>query len=140
MNKTLKRIVGAATAASLITGSAMALAGEKVLDTVTVNKTNSFAYGSVGDARASADQSQYIGCVSFGDNYGSSTPSGYCYAQDASGSGSYVYCWWSGVAQGQSVSSISNISLIEFSWTSGFYPECGYVRVDNSSYYTPSVP
>src|SRR5437016_13553836 len=77
----MKKIVMAFVAALLLAGgAATALAGAKYQSPVTIG--SSYAYGSMADARASADSNQFIGCVVTG---GSNGTGGYCYAVDSTG-------------------------------------------------------
>ena len=112
-----------------------ALAGNKATAPVqySLHSDGSFSFsGSVGDARASADGNQFIGC-SF---TGSTIASGYCYAVDALGRGNY--CLLGTDPQLRAVATIGPMSWI--SVDSDARNGCINVRVDNFSYYRPVTP
>jgi hypothetical protein len=100
---------------------------------VTINGDGSGQFsGSIGDARASADANQFIGC-SF---TGSTVASGYCYAVDAAGRGDY--CLLNSTVQQTAVGTIGPSSWIQVSWDAR--NNCEFVRVDNFSYNRPVAP
>lgn len=103
-------------------------AGLKQSFPVTIS--SSYAYGSIGSARASADATQYIGCSSYGT-------SGACVALDATGN-NFKMCAWSNAAQAAAVHSIGPHSYIVFYFdTSG---NCTNIYVSNYSYQLPATP
>ena len=115
--------------------AAPAFAGNKTTNYVhvTINADGSGEMsGSIGDARASADGTQFIGC-SF---TGSTIASGYCYAIDASNRGDY--CLLNSAVQQQAVGMIGPFSWIDVQWDN--HNNCTIVRVDNFSYNRPVTP
>jgi hypothetical protein len=121
---------------SLVVSAAVALgsaawAGYKTTYSVFVG--SGIAWGAMGDARASADSTTYIGCSRSG------YPGSYmiqCYAKNASGT--YGTCAINDPAMASTVASITPSSYIFFEWNAS--NTCTYLSVDNASYLTPIQP
>jgi hypothetical protein len=106
-------------------------AGTTVTVPVTVLATQ--AYGVIGDARASADSTQYIGCEVYGDASGAADAE--CYARDSAGT--TLYCTTSSPAILQAAASIGVDSYIQFGVTG---TACSFLRVTKASLYRPKTP
>jgi len=76
----MKKAVAILLGLGVVAGATHALAGRKLPNTVVINGNN-FA-GTPGDARASADTQQYIGCVIGGNSQGFT---GFCAAKNSAG-------------------------------------------------------
>jgi hypothetical protein len=132
MKNLLSKMLIAALAVVVMTGSGWA--GLKISSAVFISTTNSYAYGSMGSARASADANQNIGCDSY--NSGGSSLYGYCHAQDSAGL--YKQCFWQGASYASTVASAAPGSSIWFYWdTNG---NCTFIEVSNGSQYAPLTP
>lgn len=107
-----------------------AQAGTKYSAYVAVGST--YAYGSMGQARSSADSNQYIGC------YSAATATlhyAICSARDASGdSGS---CRTYDDKMIRVAEAAGSDSVIEFHWSGS---TCTYINVMNDSRYAPRQP
>jgi len=134
MRTKLRTLTIPATALGLAL-AAPAHAGYKQTSVVRVS-TNSdgsgTADGALGDVRASGDTTQFIGC----SVTGATLMSGYCYAIDASGRGSY--CLYTTNQQMQVALSIGPSSHVAFGWDKNY--NCDWLTVDNFSYYRPVSP
>jgi hypothetical protein len=91
------------------------------------------AYGALGDARSSADSTQYIGCSVYA---AAGYTTGDCYGRDSSGN-------WFGCSTLQSsfvqvAASIGGASSLRVAWNTG--GDCTDLTVYNYSYNTPMVP
>jgi len=107
--------------------AATAVAGQKYTHPVTFDANKPFVFGSVGDARNSADAFQYIGCVLNG-------ATGFCYATDSAGVGHS--CSTTDPDMLSNIRAINGYSSIAFKWnpTNGL---CTLVMVYNDSARTP---
>lgn len=117
--------------------AAPALAGNRQSAPVTISfspdGSGSFS-GALGDARASGDSSQWIGCA-FGAGT-SNAPWSYCYAVDAAGHN--AWCYANNAPQLQVVGLIGPSSkLTVYFDRSG---NCSSIQVDNFSYTRPTSP
>jgi hypothetical protein len=100
---------------------------------ITLNADGSGEFsGSLGDARASSDGVQYIGCA-FGSGSG---PWGWCYAVDAAGSN--AWCLLNSAAQLQALGVIGSSSHLHVYYDRSF--NCTSLQVDNFSYSRPATP
>jgi len=106
-------------------------AGTKYSLPVTVGST--YAWGSIGDARASGDYLQYIGCMV----QGATTNSATCTARDAAGH--YLSCYTTDPDLIMAAAAISSDSVVEFYLLSGT-GTCRFINVNNASQYTPRQP
>jgi hypothetical protein len=115
-----------------LVAAAPALAGYRQTAPVTVTNngdgSGSFS-GALGDARASSDSTQYIGCA-YGGTWG------WCYAVDARGA--TAWCLANSAAQ------MSTIPLVGPSSKLTVYYDrtnnCTSIQVDNFSYTRPAAP
>jgi hypothetical protein len=92
--------------------------------------------GSIGDARASADTLQSIGCAVGGGDW----LAGQCYATDAAGDGRM--CTFDAKAHPtlvQVLSTLTPYSVITVEYTTDTF-NCNRITVDNASYYLPITP
>jgi hypothetical protein len=115
--------------------AAPALAGNKQTAPVSITMYSDGSgvfSGALGDARASADGNQWIGCA-FG---GGSAPWAWCYAIDATGRN--AWCLANNAAQLQAVGAIGPMSklTVNFDRTTN----CTSIQVDNFSYTRPATP
>ena len=128
----MKKAVGVFLGLCVIGAATHALAVFKMTSTVVLG-TGNFA-GTPGDARASSDSMQYIGCVIAGRPSG---VTGACSARNSAGvTRSCGFSSAGGFAQAvASISTFSNIAI----WhdTGG---NCTTVQVDNNSYNRPVTP
>jgi len=108
-----------------------AWAGYKGYYPVNVNTTSREAYGALGDARASADATQYIGCAVTG--YGVTGVSLACYAQDAAGN--YGSCSTTDSGLITAATGLTANAFVDFVWDST--GKCTYLRVFTGSQYRP---
>lgn len=107
-----------------------AQAGTRFALYVSVGST--YAYGSIGSARGSADSLQYIGCSTLataGIEYAT------CYARDISGT--YGTCRTYDAKMIRAVATIGSDSTVEFHWSGS---SCTYIAVQNDSRYSPRQP
>jgi hypothetical protein len=113
-------------ASFLVIGAAgIAYAGYKTTYLVSVDAPNRTAYGSMGDARASSDSLQYIGCSYAGySTYGSGT----CNARNSAGQS--VYCYTSDAPMLAAIASV-NDGYLYFQWDAN--GKCTYIYSSNSS-------
>ncbi len=111
-------VVGVATSAS---------AGQRNNEPVYVAST--YAYGSMGSARTSGDNTQYIGCYAFSYHDGDVNVG--CQARDANGNS--VYCYSTDPQFVQAVSAVNDESHIYFVRNSSS-SQCTNITVGNHSY------
>jgi hypothetical protein len=124
------QIAGGLLVAAVIGVVATSQAGQKLTQTVTVNTTSRFAYGSLGSARASADTNQTIGCSTF------HTGATICSARDAAGINGA--CSTTDPAYRSAANSLNGDSRIYFQWdTAG---ACTYLQIENYSSWAPKQP
>jgi hypothetical protein len=114
--------------------SANVHAGQKTTAFVSVDNNAEFL-GSPGDARASADNSQRIGCNVFANK--GSTPYGFCFARDAAGN-SRACSMGDATAFTAALASMTPASLLVVSFDAN--GNCTGIEVSNSSNYTPMTP
>jgi hypothetical protein len=107
-----------------------ASAGHKYTFPVYVNYTYSFAEGSLGSARNSADSQQEIECNVQSGGWG------YCYARDASGN--FANCYANTEAHFAAIRAINGDSGVFFNWDS--YGYCGTIIVYQGSSREPKQP
>jgi hypothetical protein len=137
----IKRLLKLATVAAAVTASGVVFAGMKISSPVYISYANGsnanagyVVYASVGSARSSSDDMQYVGCTA--TTSASGTPYGYCEAGDATGKS--VMCSFSSAAIAAAVDSINPMSyVVFFAEPSGV---CSYVSVYQASYFQPAVP
>ncbi|NMO23325.1 hypothetical protein HPC49_50480 [Pyxidicoccus fallax] len=128
-----KNLLKVGAVGALLAGTA-AWAGYTATYYVTVNTTTRTAFGSLANARASADTQQLISCSVHAFNSGSSGVT--CEAQDANGVN--AYCTSSAAAMVNAVASISGDAYLLFKYdTNG---TCTYLYVSNASSYAPRQP
>jgi len=96
--------------------------------------STSIAIGAIGSVRASADSTQYIGCINEG--YTSGTQYILCYAR--SSAGTYGSCTSSDPRLISAVTSITDNAFLEFSWDAS--GSCTFLEVAATSYYPPVTP
>jgi hypothetical protein len=130
MNKKLVFIaLGAAAFA------ATAYAGR--ISTGPVGVSGSFGYGNLGDARASADDQQMIGCNTFG--WAQTTGPGYVFCWAVTAEGKQLACSKQDNASFvNAASAVGPASYISFGVDKEGY--CDSLDVQNFSAYTPMVP
>lgn len=117
----------------LLIAASVVKAGFK--DTHYVHAASSYGYGTVGDARNSANGNEYIGCEVF-TTTGSATTA-LCFAQQDSPS-YYTACSTDNAAMITAALSITSISYIELGVSAG--GDCTYLTVANDSTERPSTP
>lgn len=134
------------TAALLLTIAAMVMGANRPASAglkratpvvVTMNSTGTVttAWGTLGDARSSADTSQYIGCkvsISAGG-----TSKALCYAQNAAGA--VASCTSTDANVVATALSVSSTSSIRFAYPTAT-AICSSLSVDNGSTTQPSAP
>ena len=110
-----------------------AQAGTRTSNEVKITDSQRRAEGSLGSARASADNSQYLACTVH-----SSTTSVYmsCSARDAAGL--YRSCASSSPQLVQAALAVSPGSMIVFTWDANY--ACQTLDVANGSLYLPMTP
>jgi hypothetical protein len=121
----------ASLAASLALPAARAGQGAFATVSVYSSSTGVSAYGSIADARISADNVQYIGCGILTNEDGSSIIQ--CYASDTAGNGAYCDASDPSQAALAAVSSVNGVSAVYFTADSSGH--CTYLSVSNASYY-----
>jgi hypothetical protein len=94
-----------------------AWAGTKGVYSVYVSTTGKYAEGAIGSARNSADAYQQLGCGLTA--YSAGTPSGYCYARDASGVS--AMCNTSDPGLVAQIQSVSTDGYLRFNWDASGY-------------------
>ena len=131
MTKTIAATLAAAT--SLLVAMTSSFAGKKTAFPVTVNYAFQFASGTIGDARASADTNQMIGCgVTSSPTNGTGMN---CWATDSAGNTATCYSYNAELVK--AAQAIGNDSYIFFYFdASGF---CTYLNVSGSSHYRPKA-
>lgn len=115
-------------AALAVAATSSTAAAGYVMTQPVVAASGSYAYGSMLDARQSADANQYIGCDVGTPSTGSAYVS--CYAYSAAGVFSYCYSY--DPAMVDAGRSINDESYIYF--TTGAGSICSNITVRNSSY------
>ena len=130
MNRIRRAMLGVVVVATVVSASAfvvpIARAGLLYDTPVTINYTYSQAYGSIGSARNSTDQIQYLGCeakVGYAD----------CIAEDASGN--WVMCSTTDPAMIAIAAGTNGDSEINFIWNGN--GQCTNLWVANFSHYPP---
>ncbi len=119
-------------AALLLASNAMA--GQKTSNPVAVDATARVANGSLGSARNSADNLQYIGCAAGALSFGGTNM--YCFAQTADNV--YAECQSTSPQLVQAAQAMSGDSYVHFAWDAS--GTCTYLLVINSSRLTPKQP
>jgi hypothetical protein len=140
----MKKSAFAAAASILLTGTLVAVAGEKVVNPVntTVTSYEWTSGGDLGAVRAASNTIESIGCNTYtysNSAYGYYNGYAYdnrvttlCWARDVNGWYRTCYSYSPGVAT--VASSLSGDSRLEFGWYSSY---CESVRVYNGSQYRP---
>ena len=129
-----KNLMMGCVVGALMVGTA-AWAGLKSTFYVTVNSTSRYAFGSVGDARGSADTQQYIGCAV--DAF-SNTGSTYVFCDARNASGVIGYCMSTSPAMLAAVATQSSSSYYYFGWDAD--GNCTYLSISNWSDLAPRQP
>jgi len=127
-----RTIVVAGLAVALLAIGSLVRAGTKATGRVSITP-GTLATGSLGDARASLDGNQYIGCIV----QGVPGPGWFtnCLARDAAGN--TLSCQSFDPTIAQAAQAVSSMSAITFN-VSGI--NCTSVLVGNSSYNRPMTP
>jgi hypothetical protein len=120
--------MGTLAAASLI-AIAHVSAGVRVHSGVVIDATNRWAKGSLGTARNSADDTQYIGCTV----YNNAPPSATCIARNEDGQ--FASCTTSATEHVQGARSLGTDSFVQFVWDAG--GTCTAITITHNSYYEP---
>src|SRR5262249_34011982 len=109
-----KILIGSLALAILAIAAGASFAGARYPSGVAVIPGSSWAGGVVGDARRSADSSQYIGCSvwAYPNGVGSSSTS--CFAMDAYGN--YAYCYTGSAEVARAVEGMTSDSYVSFYW------------------------
>lgn len=116
-------------AAALILGFATNVdAGSKQYKPVEV--VSNYAWGSMGSARNSGDNNQYIGCTV---NTSGSTPTGNCYARNAAGT--LKTCTTTNFYYVEQMKSLASDSYIYFGWNAS--GQCTTLSIGTMSSYEP---
>ena len=117
--------------AAVLGAASVALAGEKASYPVVVG--DSYAYGTTGSARNSADTQQKIGCeIWAGPGYRNA----YCAARNSSGV--QRSCWTDDPQMLEVASTVTTDSYISFSFNTG--GACTFIFVRNGSEMGPKQP
>jgi hypothetical protein len=106
-----------------------ALAGYRTSVPVTVDVYSRRASGTIADARASTDSTQFIGCAVYGY---STVAQGVCEAQNSKGVN--VYCYTTDAPMITAISSVRD-GYLTFTWDAN--GKCTYVYTSNNSAYAP---
>lgn len=106
-------------------------AGTKYYLPVSVGST--YAWGSIGDARASSEPLQFIGCMI----QMSTANSASCSARDAAGD--YLTCYTTDPDLIAAAAAVSSDSVVEFYLASGT-STCRTINIINASQYAPRQP
>jgi hypothetical protein len=126
-------LVSLAVAAAMLAATA-AWAGAKGIWEVNIDTVSRRVYGSLGSARHSADNIQYIGC--YATAYSSGSEAVNCFAKNAAGT--YVSCS-SSVPQVINVArSLGDDGYLYFQYDAG--GQCTYIGVENNSWHFPRIP
>lgn len=132
-----RRMLAISLCLGLVTVTATVSAGRRVVqpvwildefDVTTGKPAGGRAHGTLADARASSDATQYIGCWTGPDD-------GMCYATDATGK--YRGCTTHDAQQVAVIRSLTPESMLYFNWSA--YGACTGVWVENSSHYKPAA-
>ena len=126
----MKRLLLAALVASALGGAA--LAGNHQLHPVVIQDDT--AWGNLGDARSSANGSEYIGCHVFGS--AASNPLAICEARDERGAS--LFCSTSEPAMVTAATAFGPTAFVTFGVNKD--GQCRHVWSINLSYYAPAVP
>lgn len=119
--------------AALVAGSS-AIAGLRVIESVSVNTATRFASGSLASARAAADSVQFIGCGATWRTDG--TVNGSCFAKTAAGvSGS---CTFSDTNLAHALGAVSGDTRLQFRWDAT--NKCTSISLEDASYWAPKQP
>jgi hypothetical protein len=104
-------------------------AGVRVSSAVVIDSTNRWAKGSLGTARNSADNTQYIGCTV----YNNTPPSATCIARNDDGQ--FASCTTSSAEHVQGARSLGSDSFLQFVWDANGI--CTAITITHNSYYEP---
>ncbi len=131
----MKRVLlGSGIVVSMFLMSIVARAGLKETgDNYVYTDGSTYAEGSVGDARASSDGNQYIGCTI--DTYSTGVPVVGCFARNAAGTG--IGCSTTNANFVAVAAGITANSYLAFDASSG---TCTFLEVADYSYFTPTTP
>ena len=130
----MKTLIPTLVALAVLGSAGSALAGSKLVSTVSIDVAGKRASGAIGSARASADTRQWIGCYS--GAYADGSVMGFCGAVDANGL--TRQCTIRDPKQLEEVRSLSSDGHISFRWNdSGL---CTEVIVMHMSYWAPKAP
>jgi hypothetical protein len=132
----MRKIAIGFVAALLIGGAtATAIAGAKY-GPYLVYVSSTYAEGSLADARASSDGTQYIGCNLTGYQ---TSMSGYCYANDSAGN--YKMCSVPASAAPSMlpvIASLNSQTYLYFAFDAS--GNCTTIQTSTNSYHAPMVP
>jgi hypothetical protein len=132
-------VFAVATLAAASLFAVRAFAGYKSTAYITVVPSIRVAFGSIGDARNSADLNQQIGCVVTQSGIGGDHLAGYCTATDANGTGGF--CSLPSTAIDGYLKAIATIqpnSYIYFEWDANY--NCKDLEIYSTSNYRPLTP
>jgi hypothetical protein len=110
-----------------------ALAGMKIVQTVVINKTSRYFYGTLSDTRNSSNSSEYIGCQSWTDGFNTSV---YCTVRDAAGE--EASCSSSNRLLFDIVAHQISDSRLWINYNAS--GTCTNIQVDKQSYWAPKNP
>jgi nucleoside-specific outer membrane channel protein Tsx len=132
MKTTMKTIMLAAGLAAAFT--APALAGAHESNEVQILDSFKTVFGSLGGARASADNTQRIGCTMVLSHDGGYAPP-YIVCEAVNAAGTYRSCVSNNPEFVQVAASIGSYELMWFSWNDS--GECVMLQVDHTSQHLP---
>jgi hypothetical protein len=126
------RFIALVVACLAVVGASVAFAGTKDYRPVVINTASNVAYGSTGDARASGDTQQNIGCNLQGYDSGI-----YAYCEARNSAGVSRYCTSYSTSLVQAAAATSPGSYLYFAWNGG---TCTEISAVNNSRYRPVTP
>jgi hypothetical protein len=129
----MKRLVGFGLGLALLGAGSVAWAGQQGVSPLTINLTDRYLWGAIGDTRNTSDTQSYLDVVVQANASG---VTGVIFARDATGQFAYCYTYSASIIS--ALQSVTNDAAISVQWDADNM--CTYAEVRASSVHEPKAP
>ncbi len=129
----VKQLIGLGLGLALLGTGSAAWAGQRGISPLTINLTDRYVWGAIGDTRNTSDTQEYLEVVV---QASTSYEMGVIYAKDARGQFAFCYTYSASIIS--ALKSITDDAAISVQWDAN--NTCTYVEVRASSVHAPKVP
>jgi hypothetical protein len=129
----VKRLVGLGLGLALLGAGSAAWAGQRGVSPLTINLTDRYLWGAIGDTRNTSNTQEYLEVVVQANT---DSVTGVIFAKNATGQFAYCYTYSASIIS--ALQSVTDDAFIQASWNEDNM--CTYVEVRASSVHSPKVP